>query len=329
MKSFLAFVLLVIVVSSTDAYMVRSHNNAAPSATRHVGGPPQYIHIPVMYAVDKTQSGGCGEGDDTKTLHFVAHMCEANEHLYKGQTVTVSLNTPYAAWDADIGDILYSEAHSNGKLLGSNGDANDEYSWNQDYSFTYDTANDIFISVRTGSCSGALSYGITLQFNGTNPKTHLASAKTHERKDSPFVISKQSVLFQSLMESLHGVKYAALDQVFKLQGTGSVETKHCKDYSLAYCFGLDPSYNVSVAVVATDEKSGFGTFVCPYSIWKPYGRCLNSKAISENSGAPFNLVTVDIDEQDKGGAVYARVCGNGRYDAMNNFMISSQGPRHE
>lgn len=281
-----------------------------------------------MYAVDSTKTGGCEDDSPTKTEHFVAHMCAANEKLYAGQTVTITLNTPYAEWNPDIGDVLYSEAHSNGKLMGSNGDPNEEFSWNQSYSFKYDTTNDIFISVRTGSCTGAISYTLIMKFDGTNP-VEFNSSKT-PAKESMFVRSKESVVFQKVMESLHKTEYESLDQVFKLQGGGTIKTKECDDYSLAYCFGEKPKYNVSVSVIAKDDQSGFGTFICPYSTWQKYGRCIQQKAVAkENSGAPANMVVAEINEDDKGGAVLARVCGNGRFDSPNNFLMSSNGPRYD
>jgi len=326
MKTFNRFVFLLACLCLTRGYVVKQQE------TQHEGqeDKPKYISIPVMYAVDKTKTGACTEGEPSKEQHFVAHMCAANEKLYANQKVTVSLNTPYAEWNPDVGDVVYSEAHSNGKLLGSNGDADEEFSWQQSYTFVYDTTNDIFISVRTGTCTGSLSYTLQLSFNGTNPVEFPASPAATSPKESPFVRSKKSVMFQRVMESIHQTEYQSLNQIFKLQKQGTVKTKECDDYSLAYCFGESPKYTVSVSVIASDASSGFGTYICPYSSWQKYGRCIQSKATAKDqSGSPANFVASDINEDDKCGAVLTRVCGNGRFESENNFFMSSTGPKFD
>lgn len=307
-----------VAISSSHAYVVLNEAD-------HYGAA--YQPIPVMYVVDMTKDASCVEGTPTKTLNFVAKMCDANKILYNGSMVNISLNTPYAEWNPDIGDVLYSVAHAGSKVLGTNGDISDQFTWQQQYNFTYSkTYGDIFISVTTGTCSGSLAYGMTLSFSDLKPENPLKHIEEHSLDRNKYTESDLTLKF---MQILHGVKYESLEQVFRLK-VSETKTKHCNLYKLAYCFGVKPKYNVTIAVIAVDDNSGFGTYVCPYTRQDhKHNTCPQQKAFNDNSGAPANLVTADIGVDDKVAPILVRVCGNGRYEGENHFLMSSTGPRHE
>lgn len=112
--------------------------------------------------------------------------------------------------------------------------------------------------------------------------------------------------------------------IFKTQTSEVVTTRSQQFLALNYCFGGLPHYNITITVVADDQKSGFATYACK----KTYnqGKCNPGTPYRDISGGPANFVEVRLYGPQDYGTVTVIVRGYGRYKAPNNYTLAASAP---
>lgn len=112
--------------------------------------------------------------------------------------------------------------------------------------------------------------------------------------------------------------------VFKSSATEHVQTTALKYFRLDYCFGASHHYNITITIVADDQKSGFASYACK----KTYnaGNCDVKTPYHDLSGGPVNFIGMGLDGPQEYGPVQVIVRGDGRYGESNNFTIAASVP---
>lgn len=112
--------------------------------------------------------------------------------------------------------------------------------------------------------------------------------------------------------------------VFKTSTTEDVVTRAHKLFRLDYCFGASHHYNITITVIADDQKSGFASYACK----KTYkaGNCDVNTPYHDLSGGPANFIEVGLDGPQDYGPVLVLVRGDGRYEQYNNFTLAASVP---
>ena len=115
-----------------------------------------------------------------------------------------------------------------------------------------------------------------------------------------------------------------LEPIFKTHVKKVVPTTQSQYLRLDYCFGGSPHYNISITVVADDQKSGFASYACK----KTYngGKCNVNTPYFDISGGAANFIEMDLDGPVDYGPVVVIVSGTGRYGDSNSFILSASAP---
>lgn len=254
-------------------------------------------------------------GRGKQVTRFVAHVCGGE--AFDNQTAILSLNMPTQTWNYERGDFLKATVFgSDSTLIATNKGATPS-DWLQDVSFQYKKSyGDLYFTIQNGPGIGQV-YTIALTFNNVNPTT--SKIRRHFVTAEEVAVSKH---FHMEMNTA-GVQdeILVLVQVFRIETAGTVLANELVHFQLDYCFAptMTP-YQIDVSVVAADETSGFGTYVCPKHIQIDPG-CDLDTPYADRSGSAVNIVSVPI-TQDDYGAVEVIVKGGGRYGQMNTFFLS-------
>ncbi|XP_068755989.1 uncharacterized protein [Montipora capricornis] len=109
--------------------------------------------------------------------------------------------------------------------------------------------------------------------------------------------------------------------------------------ALNYCFASRPHYNITIAVIADNQKSGFATYACK----KTYnqGKCnpgtpdrqtdmfiwsLGYSPYHDIPCGPANFVEVSLNGPQNYGTVTVIVRGDGRYKDLNKYTLAASAP---
>lgn len=114
--------------------------------------------------------------------------------------------------------------------------------------------------------------------------------------------------------------------VFKTSTTEDVETRSRKLFRLDYCFGASHHYNITITIVADDQKSGFASYACKKTYVHKEGKCDVKTPYHDLSGGPVNFIEVGLDGPQDYGPVQVLVRGDGRYGQYNNFTLAASVP---
>lgn len=117
---------------------------------------------------------------------------------------------------------------------------------------------------------------------------------------------------------------ANLEPIFKTHAKLVVPTLHQLFLRLDYCFGGSPQYNITMTVVADDQKSGFASYGCK----KTYngGKCNVLTPYRDISGGAANFIEMDLDGPVDYGPVVVIVSGQGRSGGSNSFILTASAP---
>ena len=115
-----------------------------------------------------------------------------------------------------------------------------------------------------------------------------------------------------------------LEPIFITHTKKVVQTRVLQHLRLDYCFGASHHYNITITVVADDQKSGFATYACK----KTYngGKCDIRTPYHDISGGSANFLEVSLDGPQDYGVVGVLVRGDGRYDQPNSYILAASAP---
>lgn len=263
--------------------------------------------VPVQYVTEKHIFG-----DAFEVKHFSAHLCGGC--VFDKQLATVSLNLQKQPWNETLQDVLKaSVADAHGTVITTN---QVKGLYEQDFSFTYyKSYGDLNIRVENGAGSGMI-YTLSLKFKKV--KDVVSDCET--RWAMNLYESRAHWKYRSSVTAMAEQLYE-LVPIFKMSEPYSVKSNDLKYLQLDYCFPHKLSYyNVSVSVIADDEKSAFATYACPMSV----ADCQPSTApFHDTSGSAANMVHVRVCGAPDIGPVTVVVRGDGRFDEMNTFTLAA------
>lgn len=115
-----------------------------------------------------------------------------------------------------------------------------------------------------------------------------------------------------------------LEPIFITHTKNVVPTTVLQYLRLDYCFGGAHHYNITITVVADDQRSGFATYACKKTYNK--GKCNTKTPYRDISGGPANFVEVSLDGPQDYGPVDVIVRGDGRYAQPNSYILAASAP---
>ena len=265
--------------------------------------------VPVQLVTNKHVFG---EGHTAR--HFTAHLCggcRVHKHI-----AVVSLNLQKEAWSYTLDDTVTAKVWSL-DLQKQVADNCAKGVCVPTFNFTYDKSyGDLQIVVQDGAGSGMI-YTLSLKFVKGKEATN---SDCESRWGMNFV--------ETLAKRKHvntvtasGETSEVLVPIFEFSDLYNVETGKLIYLQLDYCFiEPDKKFNVSISVIANDQRSAFATYACLPNIKD----CLPSNAsFNDTSGSAANFVEVVGYGKPDIGPITVIVRGDGRFKEKNTFSFAA------
>ena len=111
-----------------------------------------------------------------------------------------------------------------------------------------------------------------------------------------------------------------LKRIFKNDIRAMVITEREKRFQFDYCFPERRTYDLAVATLALDSKSGFATYVCTQ---RSKHCSVRNSQFYDASGAAVNIVPIHLNSTEELGPIKMIVKGDGRHTEKNFFTLAA------
>lgn len=270
---------------------------------------PTPIPVKMQFITQKVQQY---PGDTLIKYH--AALCGGCQ--FDGHTARFAINLVNSPWDDDLGDtITVTAKDSTGHILATNLVGNSLPV--PDFNFSYHVKfGDLYFEAKTGA-SPAFVFTLSLSFDLNTTTAADATSCTPRWQMS-------DLEYADMKNRTKGNDEGQLVPIFKTQTSEVVTTGSLQFLALNYCFGGLPHYNITITVLADDQKSGFATYACK----KTYnqGKCNIHTPYRDISGGPANFVEVRLNGPQDYGTVTVIVRGDGRYNDLNKYTLAASAP---
>jgi hypothetical protein len=252
------------------------------------------------------------------SYYYVANLCQQPE--YDGQTITLSINLPYAAWDYDSLNVVFVSVYSKPDMsdliqsnYGADGRPNSNMTWV--YNVSRGDSN-LYVVYSVRGVITTVTFTSSLDFTPTS-----SSVKTDPSFSDPLNGAKKNTVatWIPFREIIKGSRTYSV-------GTGPSNKPEPILIDFSYCPPPNvTTYTLVVQTVAADTKSAMSLYIClPNAL--PCSAANSDQSRQDPAGTAVATVLLPTTTAQYT-FLEAAIYGVGEFEGINTFyfVVSSQG----